>query len=134
MIHAGILDGKPVWTLPDVLTLALTPGIPPEWVIGAGKFRTIRASELKRLIRDATPEDHARAQTNAASITTEDGWAMLENTPPAYRHAMPLYAQLYLQLTDETDAAIGKRLGVHPSKILRWRTTINFDPLTGVRL
>jgi hypothetical protein len=86
------------------------------------------------MIACATPEDHAKAKDNAASITEDDALKMLELTPFNYRGAIPLYAQLWLQAAPETDAKIAKQLGIKRERVCRWRNTNNFDPLTGTRL
>lgn len=129
-----LLEGTRQFILPDVLILTLTPGIPFEWVLHVGNFGTVRKSELRRLIATATTEDHAKAIDNAASITLEDAFAMLNVTRPEFHGAVPMYAQMWLQASRETDAMIARILGLKPSRIMHWRTKINFDPLTGARL
>jgi hypothetical protein len=131
---SAIFSGKAQREPADLVVLALTPGIPFEWIVHVGRLNSVYKSELKRLVNDATPEQIALAHENASSITEDDAWAMLAIIPDDYRGAIPLYAQLWLQQTAETDAVIAKRLNKGRTRILRWRSTNNFDPLTGVRL
>lgn len=128
---ANLLYGPRVWSA-EIPILALTPGIPTEWVLHAGKFSGVRAYQLKRF--EPTPEDHAKAEANAASITEDDAFAMMTVIRQNYRGVIPLYSQLWLQASPLTDGEIAKALGIKAHRVFRWRNVTNFDPVTGVRL
>lgn len=125
-----ILDRKPT---ADYLVLALTPGIPFEWVVGVSKMGAVRKSALKRAVRDATPADIQKGRENASSITEDDALKMLMASAE-HRGAVPLYVQLFLQATPRPDVEFAKLLGVSANKVGRWRKEHVFDPLTGARL
>jgi hypothetical protein len=131
-----ILDGRRKWDghEDEILVLALTPGIPFEWIIQVTNAGSVRKAQLKRMIAAATPSDMEKAKANAASITESDAYAMLKIIRPDFHGAVPLYAQLWLKASPKTDAAIAKELGLHKARIAHWRHKINFDPLTGERL
>jgi hypothetical protein len=131
---AKIFSGAREYDMRELLILCLTPGIPLEWVVNAGRLGSVRRSELKRLIQSATPDEIDAGIENAASITEDDAFAMLKIIPDNYRGAIPLPAQLWLQASPLVDRKVAKLLGVKPNRIWRWRNTIHFDPLTGVRL
>jgi hypothetical protein len=131
-----VFEARPSWEghEREVLILALTPGIPFEWIIKVTRMGSVRKAALRRMIEAVTTEDHAKAEENAASITEQDGFRMLKVIPHDYRGAIPLYAQLWLQSTPQTDAEVARILGVKRERVCRWRNTNNFDPLTGVRI
>lgn len=128
-----LLYGPRVWSA-EIPILALTPGIPFEWVIHAGNFGSVRSSELKRMLAAPTEDQLSSAQVNASSIDEQDAFAMMKLIRQNYRGVIPLYSQLWLQASPLTDAAIAKALGIKAARVTRWRHATNFDPVTGVRL
>jgi hypothetical protein len=134
LCDCGILYGtrNPVWDEQSFVTLALTPGMPIEWIVHCSKIGKIRGAELKRITADLIPSQ--AALDNAASVTPEDAWRMLEVMPRNYRGQIPLYAQLVLKEDPRPSHEIGKQLKVPDYKIQRWRRATIFDPLTGARI
>jgi predicted XRE-type DNA-binding protein len=134
-IDAGILEGKPKRTnLHDLVVVAITPGIPLRWVIVAANLNTVQKGYLKYAVRNATEAQKALAVENAASVTEEDAWLMLKATPPTYREAVPLYAQMWLKASPMIDREVATLLGVTRHKVMRWRNQTDFDFLTGVSI
>lgn len=135
LIHAGILDGKPrPDDLAELAVLALTPGIPFEWVCACARLGPVRRSRLKDAVTG--PELRARGQANALSVVAGDGWRMLTAIPdrPAYRGAVPLYSQLELLADPRTNRAIASELRMDHQKLRRWRVVQVFAPVSGQRL
>jgi hypothetical protein len=128
----GILSGAPAWHPDEVIILALTPGIPVEWIYAALRLGPKRRRRLRDMMDGASC--HELALENAASIVEGDGWRMIEAVCPGYSGAAPLYTQLELRNDHRSDAAIARVLGVDRQKVRRWRVNPVFDPLTGVRL
>jgi hypothetical protein len=133
LVDAGILDGNPRRKDRHALVVvAITPGIPFLWVIAAANLSTVPAGYLKFAVRNATEAQQALAIENAASVTEDDAWKMLQVTPLNYRHAVPLYAQMWLRQTPLIDREVAQLLGTTRTRVMRWRNQAEFDFLTGV--
>jgi len=131
----GILAGNPEWDQHDIVVLALTPGIPLEWIYAALGLGQIRRRRLRDMI-DAANRDQVMplAEANAASVVQGDGWKMLEAVCPGYAGAVPFWSQIELRQDPRSDGAIARVLRVDRQKVRRWRVKPVFCPLTMVRL
>lgn len=132
---AGILHHRPQWNPLELVVLALTPGMPLEWIYSAAGLGWRRRRKLLDLIAAYRSDELLdMARENAASVVQGDGFLMLEVVCPRYSGPAPLWSQFDLQNDRRSDAAIAAVLGVSRKKFWRWRTNAVFDPLTGARL
>lgn len=118
----------------DLLVLALTPGVPVEYVWAIAGLGWRRRNQLWDQMDGANADQRRAAALNAESMTQEDGWAMLLALPKGYSGAVPLWSQLALQARAEPLGEISQQLGQDRQRVGRWRRKTVFCPLTGARL
>lgn len=134
--HAGILWGMPQWeNQREVLILALTPGVPLEWIYKALGLEWRRRRRLRAMLAWSQSTDYPHlGLENAASVREGDGWMMLQVVCPGYSGPAPLASQLELRNSARSDTENAKLLGVDRKKVWRWRSNPVFDPLSGARM